>query len=544
MSSQWMDPENVGGTTYFYTTAQVEEAQNTVEEDPGGPLVFPSYSVYGGQPPPHMKDHFGATSHNHHQPQPHIHHPHGNSTGAGGGNGAGGGGGSERISNLGPPTNPIVHPTLPHHHQNSYFVPEEVKLELMHRSAVLLSQPNPSMYQEVPGQVDHYHELCPLEHHHHGHHPQKSSSFGYPSTVYKAVNSKNGFTYCLRRIHGFRLPSGKWLGLIEAWKQLNHCNLIQLREIFTTKAFADNSLIFVYDYFPMSDTLMARHFTRNSQLNGYVDPFSTGDPAVPRPYSHQRNSLLKHQANLLPENLLWAYIVQLAHAGDLPNPSLHPPQLLRRAGRDHLRSEREPRHAHALLPTRRLGGFGQAHSGAFMQLLVGRAEGKSSCGWWRSYSSDLRNLIIHLMNPRGASSRSINDIMPMIGARFYNQLDSANARAELLEHYLAKEIENGRLFRLLVKMNTIIERQELNQDPQWSETGDRYLLKLFRDYVFHQVSADGRPWLDMSHVIYTLNRLDAGTVEKVCLMSRDGQNGKNKTPPHVHVDRSSTTDVK
>jgi hypothetical protein len=24
-------------------------------------------------------------------------------------------------------------------------------------------------------------------------------------------------------------------------------------------------------------------------------------------------------------------------------------------------------------------------------------------------------------------------------------------------------------------------------DPAWSETGDRYLLKLFRDYVFHQV---------------------------------------------------------
>lgn len=65
---------------------------------------------------------------------------------------------------------------------------------------------------------------------------------------------------------------------------------------------------------------------------------------------------------------------------------------------------------------------------------------------------------------------------------------------------------------------TSISECSLNQDPQWAETGDRYLLKLFRDYVFHQVSADGRPWLDMSHVVYTLNRLDAGTVEKVCLI--------------------------
>ena len=64
------------------------------------------------------------------------------------------------------------------------------------------------------------------------------------------------------------------------------------------------------------------------------------------------------------------------------------------------------------------------------------------------------------MNPRGTGNRSINDIMPMIGARFYNQLDSANARAELLENCLAREIENGRLFRLIVKLCTVVERNE------------------------------------------------------------------------------------
>jgi PAB-dependent poly(A)-specific ribonuclease subunit 3 len=66
------------------------------------------------------------------------------------------------------------------------------------------------------------------------------------------------------------------------------------------------------------------------------------------------------------------------------------------------------------------------------------------------------------MNHRGTGigNRSINDIMPMIGARFYNQLDAANSRAELLENCLAKEIENGRLLRIMVKLNTVLERQE------------------------------------------------------------------------------------
>jgi hypothetical protein len=44
-------------------------------------------------------------------------------------------------------------------------------------------------------------------------------------------------------------------------------------------------------------------------------------------------------------------------------------------------------------------------------------------------------------------------------------------------------------------------------DTNWSETGDRYLLKLFRDYVFHQQDANGRPMIEMGFVIETLNKV-------------------------------------
>lgn len=54
-----------------------------------------------------------------------------------------------------------------------------------------------------------------------------------------------------------------------------------------------------------------------------------------------------------------------------------------------------------------------------------------------------------------------------------------------------------------------------NLDPAWSETGDRYMLKLFRDYLFHQVTEEGRPWLDMSHIVQTLNKLDSGSADTV-----------------------------
>lgn len=44
-------------------------------------------------------------------------------------------------------------------------------------------------------------------------------------------------------------------------------------------------------------------------------------------------------------------------------------------------------------------------------------------------------------------------------------------------------------------------------NPDWADTGDRYLLKLFRDYVFHQVDENGAPLIEMSHVIQCLNKV-------------------------------------
>lgn len=143
----------------------------------------------------------------------------------------------------------------------------------------------------------------------------------------------------------------------------------------------------------------------------------------------------------------------------------------------------------------------------------------------RNYSSDLRAVISHLLLKSNSSqTKTINDIMPMIGARFYAQLDLAYQRYDILESETGKEVDNSRLFRILTKLGSICERGEHRLDPQWSETGDRYLLKLFRDYLFHQVDADGRPWLDIGHVVATLNKLDVGSHEKVCLVSRDEQN--------------------
>lgn len=60
----------------------------------------------------------------------------------------------------------------------------------------------------------------------------------------------------------------------------------------------------------------------------------------------------------------------------------------------------------------------------------------------------------------GSQRRHITDLMPMIGARFYTQLDAVQNHSDNLENELAKEMENGRLLRLLVKLGSINERPE------------------------------------------------------------------------------------
>lgn len=60
-------------------------------------------------------------------------------------------------------------------------------------------------------------------------------------------------------------------------------------------------------------------------------------------------------------------------------------------------------------------------------------------------------------------------------------------------------------------------------DVRWSETGDRYILKLFRDRVFHSQDEQDCPIVDFAHVIDLLNKLDTGSEELLMLLSRDGE---------------------
>ena len=144
------------------------------------------------------------------------------------------------------------------------------------------------------------------------------------------------------------------------------------------------------------------------------------------------------------------------------------------------------------------------------------------------YSADLKNALIYLMGQvqqPNTPLKSMDDFISKYAfAYLANNLDSALQYEDTLESELCRELENGRLVRLLSKFGFINERPEFDHDRNWSESGDRYFIKLFRDYVFHSVDEHGMPVVDMAHVLSCLNKLDAGVDEKIMLISRDEQN--------------------
>ena len=142
----------------------------------------------------------------------------------------------------------------------------------------------------------------------------------------------------------------------------------------------------------------------------------------------------------------------------------------------------------------------------------------------RTYTAELRDTVGWLLTPAQApASKSIAELLSGISSHIVTAFDSSLHTSDTLTTELSRELENGRLARLVMKLGTINERQEYDGDRNWSENGERYMLKLFRDYVFHQFDADGKPVVDLGHIVKCLNKLDVGIEEKVLLTSRDEQ---------------------
>ncbi|KAI9351675.1 kinase-like domain-containing protein [Pilaira anomala] len=421
-------------------------------------------------------------------------------------------------------TTPQYHqyqPTLPHianlstHHRvaQSFLIPDNLKEQLLKRNEISILTVS-AKERGLPDQVHVYHSLYPLE-------DTPGNILGHASWVYKAVCKTTGKHYTMVRIEGFRLVNEKAMSIVKQWRRIKHANIVAIREAFTTRAFGDSSLVFVYDYHPCSITLYEAYFSPHAQALLSARLQAAGINGLP-----------------VPETTLWSFITQIAsalktiHNKGFSARTIEPNKILM-TNKNRLRLN-----CPGLLDliqfdhiTQNMPIHQQEDLLSFGKLIVTLAchSTKSSLNLSQSfeyiarfYSPDIKNLVLYLFS-KPVHTKSIDNVFKLIGPRILHELNSSQYYTDALETNLSHELENGRIVRLLSKLAFISERPEFDHDPRWSETGDRYMIKLFRDYMFHQVNEMGVPITDMSHVITCLNKLDVGVEEKISLRSRDEQ---------------------
>ncbi|KAG5646197.1 hypothetical protein DXG03_004251 [Asterophora parasitica] len=383
----------------------------------------------------------------------------------------------------------------------------------------------PPIGSNLPDELQGYHTLVPLETV--GGTVERRKFGNWYSTVYRAIRSSDGLPYALRRIENYRLMHQSAFSAIEIWSNIRHPNIISVKEAFTTRSFNDNSLVFVHAYHADAQTLFDVHLKPKP-------------PTMQTHFQHGRSPHLQaHHPTVIPERTIWSYIVQISSAIKKVHDVGQAVRMIDVSkilltGHNRIRISACGVIDVLMHDTHQdIGVLQQDDLTMFGRLLFalccnnvtassGQNFQKSLDFIGRNYTPEIKNAALFLIS-KGGPHRSIDQLLDMIRSKVILEMEDALNGNDRLEHELLGELENARLVRLLCKFGFINERPEFAREPRWSETGDRYIIKLFRDYIFHQVDEHGNPVVNLSHVLVCLNKLDAGTDEKVMLIARDEQ---------------------
>lgn len=304
------------------------------------------------------------------------------------------------------------------------------------------------------------------------------SSFGYPILTFKVVSREDGYLYCLRRADNVRSVSNKiaqtvsdtWATAVMTQTQravLDHPGLVRFLRCFV----ANRAVFFIHQYCPGARTLRERFFASSN----------------PGP---------------LPEPIVWSCVTQLVaairavHGGNLACRTLQLNHILCHGeGRIRLRInclgivdalEFEARKQIGELQIEDMRDLGRL----ILSLATGIEVTKTSdantirrCDVFvaQNCSPELHSLIVSLLLPNKPTP-SVFAITNAIANYAMDELELQQTTLDRTEAALSAEYDSGRVLRLLLMMGFVNERPELGMNRRWTESGDCYVLKLFRDY--------------------------------------------------------------
>lgn len=401
------------------------------------------------------------------------------------------------------------------------FAGEPLRRQLAREAALCAAAPLVGSHSEelgldIPAVVGAgaYHTIAPLD----AHSEPLSAALGIGTLVFKGVSAKDGLPYALYRLEPSHAPPTREAldaakREVARWAPLGGSAagvLVPRNAFLGREAGEENALWFAYDYIPGAQTLEAAHSSRGGRAPD--------------------------------EERLWSYLCQgtaalaAAHASGLAlGPAvLHPAKAL--VGPDG--RLRLPwcgvRHALGLDDE-----GGEAHReaarsgdvaalGRLVMAVALRATPETVAAdvfaaLQAMINAGLSKELGHvLLEVAGGKVQTADAVAGLLGGRLLRELQARSAQADALRHDMTSEVGAGRLVRLLVKLDMVLDRYDDEVHSYGMQAGDKHMLRCFRDFVFHQVR-EGRPALDWGHVVEALNKLDVGAPERVMLASRENE---------------------
>ncbi|VDN97160.1 unnamed protein product [Rodentolepis nana] len=373
--------------------------------------------------------------------------------------------------------------------------------------------PPPTTDRKFPTQLGPYMSVTPMDTA-----PRASLSLGFMTQSFRAWCPRLGRYVVLRCVilDSSKVITREAYMLANAFSEERDSTILRLLDVLPVTDFSDNSILFVYDFIPcarsLRDVFMLEHTKSPDQVV---------------------------KSDFAPERRSWFILVQLTQALRCAHKKMHrsldvlnPTKILIQDGsrvyincyglRDVVNFPKSNEKQRPEVMAMDFIALGNIMLGIIVGTQLAYEKPTEYLPLLDSgVSPELRNIVRDLVL---GNITTIDALVMATADHAYDCMESVNVLARNLETFLQREISNGRLLRLICKLNSVVERQNVSTskypEPDWSETDDRYMLKLFRDYVFHQVDQNGAPYLDLAHIVQALNKVEAGSTELVCLSSR------------------------
>lgn len=350
--------------------------------------------------------------------------------------------------------------------------------------------------------------------------PAESSMIpGLVSSAYLTTNRFNGKQVVLRRLINLPVDAREIANTLNVLKHFRHPNLVPLHNITPTQEFVlgSNDIVMEYRYIKGARSALDVFFPR----------------AGP-------NGLPVAETSDMTEGLAWSIACQLIglirtmHETETPLRGLHISKLLYSdiCGRVYV-SGLGLRDVHELATTAAQPSGAARPSfedlrrrdiidlGQVLAQLVTRNLNPSP-GDLQALARSMRfsPSFFSLISACLEGKIRIADLCRGLGERLSMEVGHQQGYADLFYSDCSKELHNGRLMRMMIKLNFVISSSQALSMMDY-DTEDRYALRLLHNYLFNQVDDNQRPRIDWGHVYATLNKLDCGSDDLVQLVSNE-----------------------